>query len=443
MLELVKPPLFEFGPLCFGCKHFRPRKLSCPAFPDGIPHEVLEGFLPHVEVLPEQQGQYVFEPAAEVPEVVRRARERRRFPKEWIEKWITYRGKRIPILKKEYRDKWRKTSEAIFHALVLGSTVVGVGSAYHILCRREADRLSRLLTEKGAVWVLPSDPLWAKVVHAVKGTKSPNPFLNWLHQHTGKYLGLKGGLALPQVRRTRVALATLESRFPGLLRDVRFVNYKMPRIPLIGGLTASDALKTEAGRLAANDRFWETYEKTLLSRVTKAGIDKDEAEMLIVGAGSTHRLQLLELGKESLKIGNSLFVAFPSSRVLGSVYPSKRYVYHEFGHVLQAKRDNLEKFITEAYTPYVARVLTPVARMSERLTTFEMEGFRDLFRTVVKAYKDSREARRNLLTVYSMTNPVEGYAEAFSFYIHKPKYLRERWPEAFHFFRNLEREWAK
>ena len=444
MIKLVKPPHFEYGPLCLGCKHFQSRKLACPAFPNGIPSDVLEGFLPHVEVLPGQKGAYVFEPKEKIPELTRRGEEQRiRFPKEWVEKWITYRGRRIPIIKKEYRDEWYKSTRAIYAGLALGG-VVGAGVIHRVLFKREAGRLARLLTEKGAKWVLPSNPLWLKVVQEMKTSKTTNPVLNWLCQHTGKYMDLKGKLTLPQVRRTRLALSTLESRLPGLLRDVHLVNYKMPRLPLIGGLTASNTLKAEAGRVAKSDHVWESYEKVLLSQLTKAGADKDAAEMLVVSAGGMHRVNLLELGKTPLKIGKTLFVAFPSSRILGTVYPSRRLVYHEFGHVLQAKHDNLEKFLIDVYAPYVERVLTPVTRLTERLTALtETEGFKDLFRELLKVLRFTREARQRLLTPYSMTNPVEGYAEAFSFYMHKPSLLKKKWPEAYAYFRDLEKAWGK
>jgi len=444
MIELIKPPHFEYGPLCLGCKHFQSRKLACPAFPNGIPSDVLEGFLPHVEILPDQKGAYVFELEEKIPELTRRGEEQRiRFPKEWVEKWITYRGRRIPIIKKEYRDEWYKSTRAIYAGLALGG-VVGAGVIHRVLFKREAERLARLLTEKGAKWVLPSNPQWMKVVQEMKSSRTPNPVLNWLGRHTGKYMSLKGKLTLPQVRRTRVALSVLESRLPGLLKDVHLVNYKMPRLPLIGGLVASDVLKAEAGRLAKSNFVWESYEKRLLSQLAKAGVNKDVAEMLALGTGGAHRLGLTTLGDTPLKIGESLFVAFPSSRILGTVYPSRRLVFHEFGHVLQAKHDNLEKFMTEAYTPYVERVLVPMSRLTERVMAFtSAKGFKDLFRELLKVLRFSRETRRRLITPYSVTNPVEGYAEAFSFYMHKPSLLKKKWPEAYAYFRDLEKSWGK
>jgi len=442
MIELIKPPHFEYGPLCLGCKHFQSRKLTCPAFPNGIPSDVLEGFLPHVEVLPDQKGAYVFEPKERIPELMRRGEEQRiRFPKEWVEKWITYRGRRIPIIKKEYRDEWYKSTRAIYAGLALGG-VVGAGVIHRVLFKREAGRLARLLTEKGAKWVLPSNPQWMKVVQEMKSSKAPNPVLDWLWHHTGKYMGLKGRLTLPQVRRTRVALSALESRLPGLLKDVQLVNYKMPRLPLIGGLAASDTLKAEAGRVAKKGvTIWGPYRKLLISRLTEAGVNKDTAEKVVVSIGAAHHLSLSELGKTPLGLGKNLFVAFPSSRILGAVYPSRRLVYHEFGHVLQAKHDRLERFMMEVYAPYVGRVLEPVTK---QLLTFAKTGsVKDTFREFLRVLRFTREMQRRLLTPYSMTNPVEGYAEAFSFYMHKPSLLKKKWPEAYVYFRDLEKSWGK
>ena len=443
MIELIKPPHFEYGPLCLGCKHFQSRKLACPAFPDGIPSDVLEGFLPHVEVLPGQKGAYVFEPKERIPDLMRRGEEQRiRFPKEWVEKWITYQGRRIPIIKKEYRDEWYKSTRAIYAGLALGG-VVSVGVAHQALFKREAGRLARLLTEKGAKWVLPSNPQWMKVVRRMRTSEVPNPALNWLCRHTGKYMGLKGELALLQVRRTRVALSTLESRLPGLLKDVQLVNYKMPRLPLVGGITASDRIQVEVGRTAKRSvTIWGPYKKLLLSGLT--GVDKDVAKSLVEGVSTAHQMSLSELGKTPFGLGESLFVAFPSSRILGTVYPSRRLVYHEFGHVLQAKHDRLEKFMMEAYAPYIGRVLEPMAELTKRLSSFtEVRGVKNLFRELLKILRFSRETQHRLLTPYSMTSPVEGYAEAFSFYMHKPSLLKKKWPEAYAYFRDLEKSWGR
>jgi len=61
----------------------------------------------------------------------------------------------------------------------------------------------------------------------------------------------------------------------------------------------------------------------------------------------------------------------------------------------------------------------------------------------LRVLRFTREMQRRLLTPYSMTNPVEGYAEAFSFYMHKPSLLKKKWPEAYAYFRDLEKSWGK
>jgi hypothetical protein len=45
---------------CAFCKHFQ-QDLTCKAFPDGIPLEIVGGTLEHLKVLPGQKGKVVFE----------------------------------------------------------------------------------------------------------------------------------------------------------------------------------------------------------------------------------------------------------------------------------------------------------------------------------------------------------------------------------------------
>lgn len=48
--------------ICFGCKHLRPIKGGCDAFPDGIPDEITSGENKHSKPLPDQENDIVFEP---------------------------------------------------------------------------------------------------------------------------------------------------------------------------------------------------------------------------------------------------------------------------------------------------------------------------------------------------------------------------------------------
>lgn len=52
-------------PICYDCKWYRKppkaaRALTCDAFPNGIPREILDGRNPHREIFPGQEGKYVF-----------------------------------------------------------------------------------------------------------------------------------------------------------------------------------------------------------------------------------------------------------------------------------------------------------------------------------------------------------------------------------------------
>jgi len=58
----ILPPGWRVVYSCYGCKHFNPRTFTCPAFPKGIPSDIIEGFMPHTTVFRNQVGEYVFEP---------------------------------------------------------------------------------------------------------------------------------------------------------------------------------------------------------------------------------------------------------------------------------------------------------------------------------------------------------------------------------------------
>ena len=47
--------------------------------------------------------------------------------------------------------------------------------------------------------------------------------------------------------------------------------------------------------------------------------------------------------------------------------------------------------------------------------------------------------RSAVYTPYSLISPFKGYAEAFKGYIVNPQTLSRRWPEAYEFFRKMER----
>ncbi len=46
---------------CLFCRHFNLETATCPAFPEGIPVEILSGEVQHLNPLAGQRGQWVFE----------------------------------------------------------------------------------------------------------------------------------------------------------------------------------------------------------------------------------------------------------------------------------------------------------------------------------------------------------------------------------------------
>ncbi|RLI41769.1 hypothetical protein DRO59_06065, partial [Candidatus Bathyarchaeota archaeon] len=148
------PPGWRVVYLCYGCKHFNPQAFTCPAFPKGIPSDILEGFMPHTTVFRNQVGEYVFEPKPDFkPSKLFRSvgdLTRRLFkPREDIIKWITYKGRRIPIFKKRPPTKTYKT---------LSHLVIGVSGSAFEASLQAVKRFSKFLEEKNAKWMTVDDP---------------------------------------------------------------------------------------------------------------------------------------------------------------------------------------------------------------------------------------------------------------------------------------------
>lgn len=49
------------GVYCLRCAHYK-LGMTCPAFPDGIPAEIVAGLEPHDSVREDQEGELTFEP---------------------------------------------------------------------------------------------------------------------------------------------------------------------------------------------------------------------------------------------------------------------------------------------------------------------------------------------------------------------------------------------
>jgi len=54
--------IYENFPPCADCKHLDENPGGCPAFPQGVPDEILSGENKHTEKHPDQKGDLVFTP---------------------------------------------------------------------------------------------------------------------------------------------------------------------------------------------------------------------------------------------------------------------------------------------------------------------------------------------------------------------------------------------
>jgi len=60
--ELPLYPLAErLSPTCYQCKHFLKNE-TCKAYPKGIPPKLFLGPYWHIMLLPDQEGEFLFEP---------------------------------------------------------------------------------------------------------------------------------------------------------------------------------------------------------------------------------------------------------------------------------------------------------------------------------------------------------------------------------------------
>jgi len=53
--------MITFDSDCISCKYFNDDGFYCPAYPDGIPNELLAGKITHREIIKEQTGKTIFE----------------------------------------------------------------------------------------------------------------------------------------------------------------------------------------------------------------------------------------------------------------------------------------------------------------------------------------------------------------------------------------------
>jgi hypothetical protein len=56
----LSPTVAAETALCFICEHLNDPNLSCPAYPDGIPMDILKGMRCHTKVFKDQAGQTVY-----------------------------------------------------------------------------------------------------------------------------------------------------------------------------------------------------------------------------------------------------------------------------------------------------------------------------------------------------------------------------------------------
>jgi len=419
------PPGWRVAYLCTVCKHFKPKTFTCPAFPKGIPSDIMEGFMFHTTVFRNQVGEYVFEPKPDfkLQELFRTSDDltRRLFrPREDIIKWITYKGRRIPIFKKTPPSESYK---ALSHHLVIPSRSKSVIKA----SVRAVKRLSEFLEEKNAKWVTKNDPFWQKYIKALE---------HWYPLADVKRFKTPGELCLPQITRIDRTFRKLEKHFPGILSDVRIVCIPCTLKPYEAAFSIVDKAYIDAEPLYSF-KFDEYYCDKIFKYV---GISKKHAtysQLRAVYSIPENHIEDMEQIYRYIKYREVIekpIVCFVSTGRKEIRYPNTLTVAHEFGHVLQAKYDKLKEFMLDVYAPYLGRC---IKAGFDDIPREGMTSFKKLLR-LNELYQKNVRFRNKVFTPYSLANPGEGYAEAFKGYILFPKILKQKWPEAYDFFRKIE-----
>ena len=423
------PPGWRVVYLCYGCKHFRPKTFTCPAFPKGIPSSIMEGFMPHTTVFRDQVGNYVFEPKSDfkptelfgsVGDLTRRVFR----PKEDIIKWITYKGRRIPIFKKRPPTK---TYRALSQLLTVVSGVT-LGASF-----RAVKRLSKFLEEKGARWLTADDPIWKR---HVKRLEDYFPFGD-----VGTYK-IDGKMYLPQIVRIDRTLREIEKRFPGILSGVHMTCIPQGSSPSIRAFVNIDRAHLEGGTIFKNPKFSDLYFNKIFKH---AGVVKEHAtyrqlrSVYWIPEMNPYELEELYRYTEHFKrYSGSIeptLVTFVSSGYADINRPSVSTIAHEFGHVFHDKHDKLREFMLNVYAPYLGRC----AKGGLGKFPNQPRIGRAKLPYLVDLYQKDAKFRSVVYTPYSLVNPFEGYAEAFKGYIVHPQILKRKWPEAYDFFRKMER----
>ena len=425
----ILPPGWRVVFLCYGCKHFNPQTFTCPAFPEGISSDIIEGFMPHVTVFRNQVGDYVFEPRPDfkptelfgpLKDLTRRTLR----PKEDIIKWITYKGRRIPIFKKRPPTKTYKA---------LGQLLAVTSGANLEASFRAIKGFSRFLEEKGAEWMTVDDPIWRRHVMRLKDYF---PLRDVSHYKTN------GNMHLPQILRIHRTLRGLEKRFPGLLSGVHITCVPQGNSPKTKAFVVIDKAQLEGGAIYRSPKFSDLY----LNKVFKhAGVVEDQMDYIQMRSArwipETHLDDLwcsnsfTEYFKRNFGGIEPPLVVFVSSKHTTTRYPSVGHIVHEFGHILHDKRNKFREFMLDVYAPYVGRCVKAGFGKFPLRTAY---GSAKLPYLTELLHADAK-FRSAVYTPYSLISPFEGYAEAFKGYIVNPQTLSRRWPEAYEFFRKMER----
>jgi len=424
------PPGWRVAHLCSACKYFKPKTFTCSAFPEGIPSDIIEGFMPHTNVFRGQVGDYVFEPKTDfkLSELfgVTEDLTRRVFrPKEDIIKWITYKGRRIPIFKKRPPTKSYKA---------LGQLLTAVSGVTLEASFQAIKRFARFLEKKGAEWITVDDPIWRRHVKRIE---------DYFPLRDVGYYKTNGDMYLPQIMRVHRTLRKLEKRFPGILSGVRITCVPQGRTPRTKAFATIDRAHLEGGALLKSPKFDDLYFGKIFKH---AGIVKEHTTYSQIRSAywipETHLSDL-----ENLSLYTEYFkrrfggiepplVAFVSSKYTATCYPSMNHIVHEFGHIFHNKHNKLREFMLDVYAPYLGRC---IKAGFDKFPLQPMSGRAKLPRLTALFQVDTK-FRSAVYTPYSLVDPFEGYAEAFKGYIIHPQILKRKWPEAYEFFRKIEEQ---
>lgn len=327
-----------------------------------------------------------------------------RVPPEWVEKWITKGGRRIPLIKKEFRQAF------------LWTFSFTKKSPMRVVDPRT---INETLEEAGF-----------ETLDFLEGVAAPHP-------------GVRKKV-LPQINAFLDFIRGTESE-----KVFQNVSLSFHRCTASGATPLG--FYVDSYTLGSSGKIERELTRQCLERFSAA--DRAQLE-LVLG------ITLPKVQEVPSVVKDLAEYAFPqeSGAISLQVFPPKHRgaIYghsflHECGHFIQSRLatrapDYYVDFGRNVYAPYLQRVLPEGAQFFQQATKHYSLSRPSVNRNFVRLrfYRSLMDNPLDtpVLTIPSLQDPEEGFSEAFSYYVHsnleRRRLLKLKWPEAYDYFETLK-----